>query len=97
MKILEYGDEKNPAVLLIHGMACEGRHSFSKVIPLLKENYRVLVPLLDGHDKQKTTFTSIEDQARHIFSYLSEHVIKQFDVKCQDGGRVCIHGEVMNE
>ena len=52
MRFKEYGQKKNPAVVLIHPEFTRWDF-FKKVIPVLAENYFVIVPVLPGYDEEK--------------------------------------------
>ena len=46
----EHGAETGPAVVLLHGMGAESsRTSWERVVPLLADRYRLIVPDLRGH------------------------------------------------
>lgn len=77
MEILEYGDKRRPKVVLLHGVGFSGEKCFKEVIKQLMEDYFVIVPLLDGHDRSNTTFLSIEDEAKK----LSKILVKQYKRK----------------
>ena len=40
---------------------------------LLKENYHVVLPVLDGHADSDTPFTTIENNAKELISYIDEN------------------------
>jgi pimeloyl-ACP methyl ester carboxylesterase len=92
MKVLEFGSPENAAVLLVHGMACDGMRSFATSVARLKSKYYILVPLMDGHDGADAPFSSIAEQAEKIAGYLKEHHIQRLHAALgmSMGGFVCI-------
>lgn len=71
MNIAEYGNAKKPVIVLIHGEHLSG-WMWRRHVDLLEDDYRVLVPVLDGHGGEGT-FTTIEDCADKLIAYLDEH------------------------
>lgn len=66
MRIMEYGDPNDPVILLIHGF--ESPYVvWDDYVARYQESYRVLVPILPGHDPQeKSEFRSFELCAKEI-------------------------------
>lgn len=66
-----------PAILLIHGALTP----YELMLPIaehFKNEYRVLIPVLDGHTKEeKSTFISIDNEAKQIEYYLKENKISE--------------------
>lgn len=70
MKYKEFGDRTNPAIILLHG---EGLSwwSFTDIIPLLKTEYHIVTPVIDGHGEDGITpFLSIQDSAQKLVRYI---------------------------
>ena len=65
MRFKEYGQKKNPAVVLIHPEFTRWNF-FEKVIPVLAENYFVIVPVLRDMMKKrpKSVFVSVRKRRR---------------------------------
>ena len=71
MRFKEYGQKKNPAVVLIHPEFTRWDF-FKKVIPVLAENYFVIVPVLPGYDEKrpKSVFVSVEKTASDVEKWI---------------------------
>ena len=73
----EFGEKGKPVILLIHGF-CMSWKMWNEQIKSFKEDYYVIVPVLDGHDTEnKSTFMSIEDASNKIIEFL---ISNQYDV-----------------
>ena len=69
-----YGNKKNKAVVLIHGMLTPYQ-IWNKTIEEFAESHYVIVPELDGHTEDETSeFKSVEDEARKIAEYLTKEL-----------------------
>ena len=70
----EFGDRKNPTIVLLHGGGLSW-WSFLDIIPLLKEEYHIVTPIIDGHgEDSETTFVSIQDSAQKLIRYIDENL-----------------------
>lgn len=73
MKFKEFGDIKSPTIILLH----EGGLSWwslAGTIELLKRDYHIVAPTIDGHGEDAlTTFVSIKDSADKLIHYIDEH------------------------
>jgi pimeloyl-ACP methyl ester carboxylesterase len=66
----EFGDKTQPTIILLHGGGLSW-WAFTDIIPLLKDKYHVVTPVIDGHgDDGKTTFMSIQESAQKIVQYI---------------------------
>lgn len=81
MRFQIYGDSGAPAVMLIHGGGAS-LWMYADVAELLKDRYRVILPVLDGHDGEKTTFLSSRDSGAKLTGYIMENL----------GGRLALVG-----
>ena len=68
MKIIEYGEENSEVIMLLHGGGLSW-WNYRDEANLLKENYHVVLPVLDGHADSDTPFTTIENNAKELISY----------------------------
>ena len=65
-----YGEKDNKAIILIHGAFVSWK-MWSEYIETFKQDYFVIVPILDGHDEEnKSTFTTIQKSASDIADYV---------------------------
>lgn len=71
MKVIEYGKENRDTVLLLHGGGLNW-WNYRDEAKLLQSRYHVVLPALDGHAGSDRPFTSIEDNASEIISFIDE-------------------------
>jgi len=73
MRFYEYGKSDLPAVMLIHGGG-NSKWMFERQAGLLKENYRVILPELDGHGSANdTVYPSTKGEADKIVDYIEKN------------------------
>lgn len=72
MKIIEYGKENPEVIMLLHGGGLSW-WNYREEANLLKENYHVVLPVLEGHADSDTPFTTIEDNAKKLIGYIDEN------------------------
>ncbi|PKC53352.1 hypothetical protein RhiirA1_404377, partial [Rhizophagus irregularis] len=71
MEFKEFGDSRNPKIMLIHGMATTWDICYKAAIDELKNDFFIIVPVLDGHNpNEQSDFCSIQDAPIGIFSKL---------------------------
>ena len=73
MQYLEFGPEWKETILLLHGGGLSW-WNFREQAELLKDRYRVILPILDGHAGSDRPFTTIEDAAAQIVSFIYERL-----------------------
>ena len=81
MTVAEYGKQHRQTVLLLHGGGLSW-WNYREVAKLLEKDYHVILPVLDGHAGNGEAFTSIEDNAAKLISYIDDHF----------GGKVTVLG-----
>jgi pimeloyl-ACP methyl ester carboxylesterase len=81
MQFIEYGKENTDTILLLHGGGLNW-WNYRDEAEILQSRYHVILPVLDGHAGSDRPFTSIEDNASEIISFLDERF----------GGRVLLIG-----
>lgn len=81
MKYKIFGNADKDTVLLLHGGGLSW-WGYRRAAEILSKRYRVVLPILDGHAGSDRDFTSIEDNAAEIISYIDEYL----------GGRVKLLG-----
>ena len=79
--VVSFGTSHASTILLLHGGGL-GWWNYREAAALLESRYHVVLPVLDGHGGSSTPFTSIEDNAAQIISYIETHL----------GGRVTLLG-----
>ena len=72
MNYREYGKENSKVIMLIHGGGLSW-WNYRKEAQLLKNDYRVILPVLDGHADSDRPFVSIEDNASEIISFINDN------------------------
>ncbi len=69
MTVVEFGTQNKDAVILLHGGGLSW-WNYREAAKLLAEKYHVVLPVLDGHAGSGTPFTSIEENAARLISYI---------------------------
>lgn len=71
MQYKEFGSDKPETILLLHGGGLSW-WNYREAAELLGRELHVIVPILDGHAGSDRPFTSIEDNAAGILSFIDE-------------------------
>ncbi len=71
MNYIEYGKEHNKVIVLLHGGGLSW-WNYREVAEKLSFDYRIILPILDGHAKSSCDFTSIEENAARIIAFIDE-------------------------
>lgn len=69
MNYVEYGKENRGVIILLHGGGLSW-WNYREVAELLQKDYRVILPILDGHGGSDRAFTTIEDNAAEIIEFI---------------------------
>ena len=69
MTVMEYGKQNQDTILLLHGGGLSW-WNYREAAELLAEQYHVVLPVLDGHAGRDAPFTTIEDNADRLISYI---------------------------
>ena len=72
MTVMEYGQEKPDIVMLLHGGGLSW-WNYREVAQKLAAQYHVVLPVLDGHADSGAPFTTIEENAARLISYIDTH------------------------
>ena len=70
--MIEFGEQNPDVVMLLHGGGLSW-WNYREVAQRLAERYHVVLPVLDGHADSDAPFTSIEDNAARLISYIDAH------------------------
>lgn len=81
MKYKDYGKEHAKTVILLHGGGLSW-WNYRKEAELLKNEFRVIVPVLDGHAGSDRNFSSIERSAREIIALIDKRLGGSVDMIC---------------
>ena len=71
MQFHEYGADQNETIVLLHGGGLSW-WNYREAAEILQKEYRVILPILDGHALSDRPFTTIEDNAAEIISFIDE-------------------------
>ena len=71
MNYVEYGKENNQVIILLHGGGLSW-WNYRAVAEKLRHEYRVILPVLDGHTASDRDFTTIKDNAAEIIEFIDE-------------------------
>ena len=71
MNYKEYGKLNNDVVILLHGGGLSW-WNYKEVAERLQTDYHVVLPILDGHAGCDREFTTIEDNAKEVISFIDE-------------------------
>ncbi len=75
MDFKTFGNQKNPSLLLLHGLAMTWK-SFDEIVPLLMDDYFLVIPVLDGHNPDnRSNFQTVQEEAEKI----EKKVVDDFD------------------
>jgi len=70
---IEYGSDKKEAIIFLHGGGLSW-WNYRETAEKLSSDYRVILPILDGHAESGSDFTSIEDNAVKIIRFIDAHL-----------------------
>jgi pimeloyl-ACP methyl ester carboxylesterase len=71
MQYQEFGSDQKETVVLLHGGGLSWWNYREEAL-LLQNEYHVVLPILDGHAGSDRPFTTIEDNAAEIISWIDE-------------------------
>jgi pimeloyl-ACP methyl ester carboxylesterase len=91
MTVIEYGKQNTETIILLHGGGLSW-WNYREVAKLLEEDYHIVLPVLDGHADSETPFTTIEDNAAKLISYIDTHLGGQIIAICglSLGGQIAL-------
>ena len=69
MTVMEYGQQNPGVIMLLHGGGLSW-WNYREVAKQLAERYHVVLPMLDGHADSGVPFTTIEDNAARLISFI---------------------------
>ncbi len=69
MQYKEYGKQNRDVIILLHGGGLSW-WNYREVAEQLQNDFRIIIPILDGHARSDKNFTTIEDNAAEIISYI---------------------------
>ena len=66
MNYVEYGKENSDIIILLHGGGLSW-WNYKETAEILQTNFRVILPILDGHAGSDKSFTTIENNSKNFF------------------------------
>ena len=69
MQYKEYGRQNRDVIFLLHGGGLSW-WNYREVAERLQNDFRIIIPILDGHAGSDKNFTTIEDNAAEIISFI---------------------------
>ena len=73
MNYIEYGKENREVIVLLHGGGLSW-WNYKEVAEMLQRDYRVILPILDGHAGCDKAFTTIEDNAAKLIEFIKREL-----------------------
>ena len=73
MNYQEFGAANRDTLILLHGGGLSW-WNYREEAEMLQSEYRVILPILDGHAGSDRPFTTIESNAEEIISFIDEHL-----------------------
>ena len=73
MQFHEYGADQKETILLLHGGGLSW-WNYRESAEKLQEEFHMILPILDGHAGSDRPFTTIEDNAAEILSFIDERL-----------------------
>ena len=70
--MIEFGQQNPNVIMLLHGGGLSW-WNYREAAQKLAEQYHVVLPVLVGHADSDTPFTTIEDNANRLISYIDTH------------------------
>ena len=70
--MIEFGKQNPNVIMLLHGGGLSW-WNYREVAQKLGEQYHVVLPVLDGHADSDASFTTIEENAARLISYIDTH------------------------
>lgn len=72
MKYIEYGKQNQDVLILLHGGGLSW-WNYREEAETLQKDFRVILPILDGHAGSDWDFTTIESNAAEIIDFIDEN------------------------
>ena len=72
MTVMEFGKQNKDTILLLHGGGLSW-WNYREAAQKFAEQYHVVLPVLDGHADSDAPFTTVEENAAGVISYIDTH------------------------
>ena len=73
MNYIEYGKQNSDVIILLHGGGLSW-WNYREVAEKLRSQYRIVLPILDGHAQSENDFISIENNAKELLEWIRENI-----------------------
>lgn len=73
MKYKEFGCGNSKTIIFLHGGGLSW-WNYREVAEMLKNEYHIIIPILDGHAGSDKHFSTIENNAKDIISFIEEYL-----------------------
>ena len=73
MNYREFGDKNKETLIFLHGGGLSW-WNYREAALLLRDEYHVILPILDGHTGSDRPFTAIEDNASRLISFIDDNL-----------------------
>ena len=90
--MIEFGKQNPDVIMLLHAGGLSW-WNYREVAELLAERYHVVLPVLNGHADSDAPFSTIEDNASRLISYIDTH----FDGQVLAIGGLSLGGQIAVE
>ena len=92
MNYIEYGKQNKDVIILLHGGGLSW-WNYREEAEMLQKNFRVILPILDGHSESDRDFATIESNASEIIDFIDEN----FDGSVLLMGGLSLGGQILLE
>jgi pimeloyl-ACP methyl ester carboxylesterase len=79
MNVIAFGKQNKDTIFLLHGGGLSW-WNYREAAKLLEADHHVVLPVLDGHAGSDAPFTTIQDNAARLISYIDTHLEGQVAV-----------------
>ena len=73
MNYKEYGKQNKDVIILLHGGGLSW-WNYREEAEMLQNDFHVIIPILDGHAESDREFTTIENNAKEVISFIEEEL-----------------------
>lgn len=73
MNFKEFGNQNKEVIVLLHAGGFSW-WNYRETAEILSSDYRIILPILDGHAGSDADFSTIEENAARIISFIDEHL-----------------------
>ncbi len=78
---VEYGENNSKIILMLHGGGMSW-WNFKSIAEKLQDDYRVILPVLDGHSGSQLEYKSIEKNTDRLIKFIQQHFDEPIFLMC---------------